>query len=135
MDAKGLGPKEFTGKEGFFNSGRRIRKHLLVWWSAEQTTEITTTAIDREFLPIATDQERGVQNQEFVLQQMHTALMALTSYEANDIVANSRKNPLNSPGELSSHDHVSSKVLSVGTPSRDRMMGVLRFSLREEDEG
>ena len=25
---------------------------------------------------------------------MHTALMALTSYEANDIVANSRKNPL-----------------------------------------
>ena len=31
---------------------------------------------------------------EFVLQQMHTALMALTSYEANDTVANSRKNPL-----------------------------------------
>ena len=30
---------------------------------------------------------------EFVLQQMHTALMALTSQEANDIVANSRKNP------------------------------------------
>ena len=29
-----------------------------------------------------------------VLQQMHTALMALTSYVANDIVANSRKNPL-----------------------------------------
>ena len=27
------------------------------------------------------------------LQQMHTALMALTSDEANDIVANSRKNP------------------------------------------
>ena len=35
-----------------------------------------------------------MQNLEFVLQQMHTALMALTSYEANDIVANSRKNPL-----------------------------------------
>ena len=31
---------------------------------------------------------------EFVLQQMHTALMSLTSYEANDIVASSRKNPL-----------------------------------------
>ena len=29
-----------------------------------------------------------------MLQQMHTALMAVTSYEANDIVANSRKNPL-----------------------------------------
>ena len=35
-----------------------------------------------------------MQNLEFLLQQMHTALMALTSYEANDIVANSRKNPL-----------------------------------------
>ena len=32
----------------------------------------------------------GVQNLKFVLQQMHTALMALTSYEANDFVANSR---------------------------------------------
>ena len=35
-----------------------------------------------------------MQNLEFVLQQMHTALTALTSYEANDTVANSRKNPL-----------------------------------------
>ena len=34
-----------------------------------------------------------MQNLECVLQQMHTPLMALTSYEANDIVANSRKNP------------------------------------------
>ena len=31
-----------------------------------------------------------MQNLEFVLQQMYTALMALTSYEANDTVANSR---------------------------------------------
>ena len=54
-------------------------------WAAEQATEITTTAIDLD---------RGVQNLEFVLQQMHTALMAFTRYEANDIVANSRKNPL-----------------------------------------
>ena len=64
-------------------------------WAAEQPTEITTTAIDVEFLPTDTNNEdRGVQNLEFVLQQMHAALMALTSYEANDIVANSRKNPL-----------------------------------------
>ena len=35
-----------------------------------------------------------MQHLEFVLQQMHTALMALTSYEPNDLVANSRKNPL-----------------------------------------
>ena len=63
-------------------------------WAAEQPTEITTTAIDLEFLPTDTNEDRGVQNLELVLQQMHTAPMALASYEANDIVANSRKNPL-----------------------------------------
>ena len=63
-------------------------------WAVEQSTEITTTAIDLEFLPTDTNEDRGVQNLEFVLQQMHTALVALTSCEANDIVANSRKNPL-----------------------------------------
>ena len=61
--------------------------------SAEQATEITKTAIDLEFLPTLTNVERGVQNLEFVL-QMHTALMALTNHEANYIVTNSRKNPL-----------------------------------------
>ena len=35
-----------------------------------------------------------MQKLEFLLQLMHTALVALTSYEATDIVANSRKNPL-----------------------------------------
>ena len=59
-----------------------------------QAMEITTEHIDLEFLPISTDVERGVRNLEFVLQQIHAALMALTSYEADDIVANSRKNPL-----------------------------------------
>ena len=48
----------------------------------------------RDDVGVATNQERGVQNLEFVLQQMHTVLMALTNDEANDIVANSRKNPL-----------------------------------------
>ena len=62
--------------------------------SAEQATEITTTAIDLELLPTVTNVERGVRNLELVLQQMHTALMALTWYEANDLVVNSRKNPL-----------------------------------------
>ena len=46
-----------------------------------------------------TNVERGVQNLEFVLQQLHTAIMALTSCEANDIVANSRKNPVLMQGE------------------------------------
>ena len=35
-----------------------------------------------------------MRNLEFVLQHMHTALIALTSYEASDIAANSRENPL-----------------------------------------
>ena len=41
---------------------------------------------------------------EFVLQQMHTALMALTSQEANDIVANSRKYPLEAWRRLQKRD-------------------------------
>ena len=67
---------------------------MMLEWAAGQTVEFTTTAIDFEFLPTDTSVERGVCNLEFALQQMHTALMALTSYEPNDIVANSRKNPL-----------------------------------------
>ena len=62
--------------------------------AAEQTIDITTTVVDLEFLPSVTNADREVQNLDFVLQQMHTALMALASYEAKDIVANSRKNPL-----------------------------------------
>ena len=72
-------------------------------WEAEQAVEITTTAIDLEFLPSETNVDRGVQNLEFVLQQIHTALMALTSYEANDIVANSRKTPLEAWRRLQNH--------------------------------
>ena len=117
--------------------------------AAEQLTEITTTAIDLEFLPTDTKTE-GVQNLEFVLQQIHTAFMALTSYEANDIVANSRKNPLEAWRRLqkgydpttggrktkpSAHDYFSWTVLLSGTPSRKWTLGVLRVSQREKDEG
>ena len=70
------------------------KSEMMLAWAAEQAVEITTTAIDLEFLPTDTNEDRGVQNLEFVLQQMQTALVALTSYEANDIVANSRKIPL-----------------------------------------
>ena len=104
IDVKGLGrPKEFSGKEEDFPQwskktesffARVIKEsEMKLEWAAEQVTEITTELIDREFLPTATNQERGVQNLEFVLQQMHFTLTAVTSYEANDIVANSRKNP------------------------------------------
>ena len=67
---------------------------MVLKWAAEQPTEITTTAIDLEFLPTDANEDRGVQNLEFVLQQMHTALTALIGHEANDIVVNSRKNPM-----------------------------------------
>ena len=122
---------------------------MMLEWAAEQATEITTTAIDLEFLPTDTNEDRGVQNLEFVLQQTHTALMALTSYEANDIVANSRKNPLEAWRRLqkrydpttgrkeakpSAHDPFSWTVLSSGTPSGDRTLGVPRVSLRDEAE-
>ena len=63
---------------------------MMLEWAAEQPTEITTTAIDLEFLPTDTNEDRGVQKLEFELQQMHTALLALMSCEANDSVANSR---------------------------------------------
>ena len=59
---------------------------MVLQWAAEQGTGITRAAIDIEFLPTCTNTERRVQNLEFVLQQMHTALMALTSYEENEIV-------------------------------------------------
>ena len=67
-----------------------------------------------------------------VLQEMHTALVALTRYDANDIVANSRKNPFEAWRRLqerydpttggtktkpSVHDHFSGTVLSSRTPS------------------
>ena len=97
-------PKEFIGREedsqqwsenteAFF-AGVIKESEMMLEWAAEQPTEITTTAIDLECLSTDTKEDIRVQNLEFVLQQMYTALMALTSYEANDILANSRKNPL-----------------------------------------
>ena len=77
---------------------------MMLEWSAELATEITTTAIDLEFLPTDTNEDSGVQNLEFALQEMHTALMALTSYEANDTVASSRKNPLEARRGLQKRD-------------------------------
>ena len=53
-------------------------------WSAEQTTEITMEEVELD-TPTVTNSERDVLNLEFVLQQMHAAHKALTSYEANDI--------------------------------------------------
>ena len=97
-------PKEFPGKEEDFQQWSRelqaflageIREsEMVLEWAADQTMEITTTAIDLDFLPTGMNGGRGVRNLEFILQHMHESLMTLTSQEADDIVANSRKNTL-----------------------------------------
>ena len=85
IDVKGFGrPKEFSGKEedvqqwskkteAFF-AGVIKESEVMLEWAAEQTIEITTTAIDLDFLPTGATVDRGVQNLEFALQQMHTSL-------------------------------------------------------------
>ena len=68
---------------------------MMLQWAAGQATEITTTAIDLEFLPTDTNEDRGVQNLEFCVCSRCTQHSWLSRvYEANDTVANSRKNPL-----------------------------------------
>ena len=90
IDVTGLGcAKEIFGKEEDFQqwskkpeaffAGVIKESEMMFEWAAEQTTAIATELINREFLPTVTNQERGVQNLEFVLQQMDTALVALTS--------------------------------------------------------
>ena len=106
IDVNGFGrPKEFSGKEedsqqwakkteAIF-AGVIKESEMMLEWGAEQTMEITTTAIDLEFLPTESNGGGGVRNLEFVLQQrVHEMLRTRTSQEANDIVANSLKNPL-----------------------------------------
>ena len=88
IDVKGLGrPKELTGREENFQqwskkmevffAGVIKESERTLEWAAEQPTEITTTAIDLEFLPTDANADRGVQNLEFVVQQMHTALTSM----------------------------------------------------------
>ena len=141
IDVQGLGrPQESSGKgedfqqwskdtESFF-AGVIKESEMMLEWAAEKTTEITTEFVDREFLPIMTNQERGVRKLEFIL-QMHTVLTDLTSGEANDIVANSWKNlfggVVTTAEEIrsdnrrkeekpSSHDHFQETLHSSGTP-------------------
>ena len=52
--------------EAFFVAGVIKESEMILECTAEQTTEISTELIDREFHPTATNWERGVQNLEFV---------------------------------------------------------------------
>ena len=99
--------------------------------------------------PTDANEDSGVQNLEFVLQQMHTAPVALTSYEANESVANSQKNPLEAWRRLQKRygPTIGGRTKTCCERSflvdgslfwnskRGSKAGVLRVSLREEDEG
>ena len=97
-------PKTFSGKEEDFQQWARQTEaffaevikesEVMLEWASDQPMEITTTAIDLEFLPTESNGGRGVRNLEFVLQQMREVLRTRTRQEANDRVDNSRKNPL-----------------------------------------
>ena len=143
IDVKGLGrPKEFSGKEEDFQqwskkteaffAGMIKESEVMLEWAAEQTTEITTELINREFLPTATNQEPGVQNLEFCV--VADAYSAYGSHElrgerhccklaeepigglaeaAEEIRSYNRRKE----EKPSSHDHFSGTLLSSGTPS------------------
>ena len=96
INTKDLGcPKEFSGREEDFQQRSKEAKALfagvtkesemMLEWAAEQTTEISKEFIDLEFLPIMT---------KYILKPIHMMLSDFTSGEANDFVANLRKNPL-----------------------------------------
>ena len=68
IDVKGVGrPKEFTGREEDFKQWSKkaeaffacvIKESgMVLEWTAEQPTEITTTAIDLEFLATDTNED------------------------------------------------------------------------------
>ena len=80
IGVKGFGrPKElihWTREEDFqqwskkteaFFAGVIKESEMLLEWTAEQATEITTTAIDLEFLATDTNEDKGVQNLGSVL--------------------------------------------------------------------
>ena len=102
-------------------------------WSSEQATEISAAAIDLEFLLM-----------ELALQWLHRALMTLTSFEANDFVANFAEEPVGGMAEtaetirsedrwketkLVEKDRFSWNVLSSGTSREGRTLGILRVAV------
>ena len=62
--------QQWSKKAEAFFAGVIKESEMMLEWAAEQPTEITTRAIDLEFLPTDTNEDRGV----------HAALIALTSH-------------------------------------------------------
>ena len=117
----------------------------MVVWSAEQAAEITTELIDLEFLPTSTNVDRGVRNLEFVLQQMHTALMALLVMRQMTLLSTRGRTRWRDGEDCrnalirrqeedheASNDHFSWTVLSSGSSSEDQTMEVLRVERRKK---
>ena len=127
-------PKEFSGKEEDFQqalfSGVMKEFEMMLEWASEQRTEISTELIDQEFLPIMTNQERGVQNLEFILQQMHTMLADLTSGEANDVVAQIAEETLGGVATTAEEIRSYNRRTEEKPPSQCRFSGT-RCSLLE----
>ena len=71
---------QWSKKTVAFFAGVIKESMILLEWSAEQVTDITLEHVELELTPTATNVERGVPNLEFVLRQMHAALVALTSF-------------------------------------------------------
>ena len=72
--------------EAFF-AGAIKESEIMLVWSAEHVTETTVEHVELELTPTTTNVERCVPNVEFVLQQMHAAVMALTIYKATALIA------------------------------------------------
>ena len=72
-------------------------------------------------------------NLEFVLQQMHTALMALTSCEALDIVANSRKNSVGGMAKTAESSRPDDRRKKAARASHDHFLpeGALCWNLKQ----
>ena len=143
IDMKGLGrPKEFSGKEGFFTSGRRRRRRCLrvFEWSSEQATEISAAAIDLEFLPL-----------KLALQWLHRALMTLTSNVRQTTLSPTRGRTRWRHGgdcrnetirrQLEGNETCREPSVSLGmcslleASSERRTLGMLCVALQEEVEG
>ena len=67
------GFRQLSKKTEAFFAGVIKESEMMLEWAAEQATEITTTALDLEFLPTDTNVDRGVQNLEFVPADAYSA--------------------------------------------------------------
>ena len=138
--------QQWSKKTQAFSARVMKESEMMLQWSAEQVTEIT-----QEHFGTATNVERCVFKLEFVLQCMHTALMAVTSCELHNIAATSRKNPFEAWRRLQNRNDMTTggrkrnllrTTISLGRcfllelqAGWYRTMGILRLALREKVEG